>query len=870
MGHALNATISDILIRYHRMRGFATAWLPGIDHAGIAAQNVVEKNLRKENINRFDLGREKFIEKVWEWKEKYGNIILDQLKRIGASADWSRTRFTMDPAYSEEVTKAFIHYYNKGLIYRGKRIVNWCPRCQTSLSDLEIEYKEEAGKLFYIKYPLVLERGQQTESKDDNNVTLRQAQGINYIIVATTRPETMLGDAGVAVNPKDRRYKTLIGKSVRLPLVGRDIPIVADDSIDTKFGTGMVKVTPAHDMTDAEIGECHKLPIYEIINERGRMTDAVPEAYRGLKVAEAREKVVAELTTAGLVEKVEPYTHNVATCYRCTTTLEPLLSNQWFLKMAELAKKTAQAVKSKKTRIIPKNFEKSFFAWLKHIKDWCISRQIWWGHRIPVGYCVSCGDTVIEPKVTGNWFFVRHGETAANAEKRMQGQGIDQSLTSKGEEQARDAAKKLKGSNIDLIVSSDLKRAKETADIIAKELGVEVISDKRLRERNFGVLEGTTLEDRMKNNLTELFERRHHKGAQIPGAESVEEVEQRISEILAEHKEKHGHKNIVVISHGHTLRRLFGILKKLGADGIEELRFENASIAQLSVSKQNCKKCGGDFLELATDVLDTWFSSALWPFAGLNDADKKQFYPSNVLITARDIINLWVGRMIFSGLEFMGKTPFPDVLIHGTILTKDGKRMSKSLGTGIDPLQYIDQYGADATRFGIIWQTMGNQDIRWDEAAVMAGRKFANKIWNASRFVLGRVGNASTSSASNYPLSGAAAKSKGYLDTPRPKTAADKQILKKLIATKKLLEKQIASYELGPALHGLYDFFWHDFCDVYLEASKTQPDEHTNAILLHVLTASLKMLHLFMPHITEEIFQKLPASDSKWLIVEPW
>ncbi len=703
MGHALNATISDILIRYHRMKGFATAWLPGIDHAGIAAQNVVEKNLRKENINRFDLGREKFVEKVWEWKEKYGNIILDQLKRIGASCDWSRTRFTMDPAYSEEVTKAFVHYYEKGLIYRGKRVVNWCPRCQTSLSDLEIEYKEEDATLYYIQY--------------------------GSFVLATVRPETKFGDTAIAVHPKDPRYKKYIGKELEIESLDTtgalDAPrktktkivVVADDAVDPKFGTGTIKVTPAHDMTDYDISLRHNLPMIQIIDERGRMNERAGK-YAGMKVAEARKKVVEDLRAVGLLTKEEPYHHSVAVCYRCTTPLEPLPSNQWFLNMAELAKKTAQAIKSKKTRIIPKNFEKSFFAWLKNIKDWCISRQIWWGHRLPVWFCANSHD------------------------------GIEQ-------------------------------------------------------------------------KIKELLPRSNQNLGEPP------------------------HKNISFV---------------------------------VSLEKpERCRFCLNCKMDQSTDVLDTWFSSALWPFAGLNDADKKQFYPSNVLITARDIINLWVGRMIFSGIEFMSKTPFPDVLIHGTILTKDGKRMSKSLGTGIDPLQYIDQYGADAMRFGIIWQTMGNQDIRWDEAAIMAGRKFANKIWNAARFVFGRIGNASTSlptgqagSANNYSLSRAAAKSKGYLDTLKPKTGADKQVLKKLTATKKMLEKQIASYELGPALHTLYDFFWHDFCDVYLEASKTQPDENTNALLLNILTASLKMLHPFMPHITEEIFQKLPTSEGKWLIVEEW
>lgn len=669
MGHTLNATISDILIRYHRMKGDNTTWLPGIDHAGIAAQNVVEKQLRKENTSRFDLGREKFVEKVWEWKAKYGTIILDQLKRLGASCDWSRTRFTMDPEYSKCVTKTFIHYYEKGLIYRGKRVVNWCPRCQTSLSDLEVEYKEEPGKLYFIKYPLEIIQANPTKP-------------IPYTIVATTRPETLLGDAAVAVNPKDARYKKLIGKNVFLPIQHREIPVVADAAIDMKFGTGAVKVTPSHDILDAEIALRHKLPSYDIIDGRGRMTEVAGEAYKGLKVAEAREKVVAALQAEGLIEKIEDYTHNVARCSRCDSVLEPLASDQWFLKMAELAKKSAAVVKSKKTKIVPKNFEKGFFNWLANSKDWCISRQIWWGHQLPV------------------WF---HEPRCVPKEGR----------------------------------EGDVVKCKEM--VVAAE-------------------------------------------------------------------------------------------------------------------KPTCAYCDGQFMQ-SEDVLDTWFSSALWPFAGLSDEDIERFYPSDVLITARDIINLWVGRMIFSGLEFYKKTPFHTTLIHATILAKDGRRMSKSLGTGVDPMDYVQAHGADATRFGVIWQSMGGQDIRWDEAAVIAGKKFANKIWNASRFVLGRTEAIEANEAKKLM---------------KLKTAADKEIVSKLKTTKKTVERAITRYEFGPALHAAYDFFWHDFCDVYLEAAKAQQDENTNAILLSAFRDSLKLLHPFMPHITEEIWQKLPHEKESWLIIEKW
>lgn len=662
MGHALNATITDILIRYHRMRGYKTVWFPGIDHAGIATQNVVEKELKKEGKTRFELGREKFIERVWQWKEKYGGIILDQLKKLGVSCDWSRTRFTMDSAYADWVKKAFIHYYDKGLIYRGKRVVSWCPRCQTSLSDLEIEYKPEKTKLWYIKYPL--------------------AQKSGYIVVATTRPETMLGDAAVAVNPKDKRYEKLIGQKVRLPIQNRDIPIIADEKIDMNFGTGAVKVTPAHDLLDAEIAERHKLPFYQVINERARMTAEAGKQFEGLKVGEAREKVVQKLGEMELIEKIEDYEHNLAVCYRCGTALESLLSDQWFLKMDKLAKETLKAVKTKKVKIIPENFEKIMFNWLENIRDWTISRQIWWGHRIPAWFH--------EPK---------------------------------------------------------------------------------------------------------CVPRQGHEGEMVKCREIV-----------------------------------------------------------VAASEPKCEYCDAKFVP-SSDVLDTWFSSALWPFAGMSEQDLKDFYPSNVLITARDIINLWVARMIFSGLEFMKEIPFPETLIHATVLTKEGRRMTKSLGTGIDPLDLIEKYGADATRFGIIWQAMGNQDIHWNETAVQAGKKFANKLWNIARYINGRV-------SVWQPVS-----SRGLVNL----TQDDKNIVKKLENIQKEVERDIEKYELGPALHKIYDFVWHEFADKYIEASKNRQDEEAQKVLQYILVIVIKLLHPFMPFITEEIYQKLPLLDKKdSLMIEEW
>ncbi|MBI2042423.1 MAG: valine--tRNA ligase [Candidatus Nealsonbacteria bacterium] len=639
MGHALNAVIQDILIRKKRMEGFRTLWVPGTDHAGIATQNVVEKNLKKEGKTRFDLGREKFLELVWQWKEEYGNIILNQFKKIGASCDWSRARFTMDKDYAKAVETAFLHYHEKGWIYQGKRVVNWCPRCATSLSDLELEHQEEKSHLWYIQYPLAL----------------RQAQGDdNFIIVATTRPETMLGDTAIAVDPHDKRYKKLIGQKVIVPLVNREIEIIADELVDEEFGTGAVKVTPAHDLTDYEIGQKHNLAIIQVIDEKGKITKEAPLPYQDMKVKEAREKIVEDLKAQGLLEKIEDYTHQVPKCYRCAAGIELLPSLQWFLKMSELAKLAIKAVGEGKVKFIPKNFEKIYLDWLYNIKDWCISRQIWWGHKIPI-------------------------------------KGTD-------------------------------------------------------------------------------------------------------------------------------------------------------------------------------DVLDTWFSSALWPLAVLGwpqkTDDLKTFYPTQTLVTARDIINLWVARMVFSGLEFSGKEPFQDVIITPTVLTKEGKRMSKSLGTGIDPLNLIEKYGADATRFGIAFQLMGGQDMKFTEDNIVMGRKFCNKLWNASRFVLMKISETDKTPDVNEKTSGVKGFGEGFRKS---------LIMEKLDRTIKSVNKDLDNYQFGQAAHTLYDFFWHDFCDQFLERTKDKKDGQTKAILLHTLLTSLKLLHPFVPFITEEIYQQLPIENKKkCLMIEKW
>ena len=631
IGHALENTITDILVRYKRMQGFKTLWLPGTDHAGIATQNVVEKDLKKQGLSRHQLGREKFLEKIWQWREQYGETILNQLKRLGCSLDWSRTRFTMDEKYQMAVKTAFEHYQKKGLIYQGERVINWCIKCQTALSNLELEYAEEKSRIWHIKYPL----------KDNSG----------FVVVATTRPETMLGDTAVAVNPKDARYKNLVGKILILPIVEREIPVVADFAVDKEFGTGAVKVTPAHDATDSAIAEHAGLPYRKVINEIGKIINvdaelarmnSNPGGFDGLKISEAREKVVAKLAALGFLEKEEDFTHNVAKCYRCNATVEPMLSKQWFIKMKPLAEKAIKAIEKGEVTYTPARWKKISLDWFSEVKDWCVSRQIWWGHKIPIE--------------------------------------------------------------------------------------------------------------------------------------------------------------------------------------------------------------GGE------DTFDTWFSSALWPFATLGWPEKtddlKNYYPTSLITSDRGILHLWISRMVFSGLEFMGKLPFKDVIIHSTVHAADGRRMSKSLGTGIDPLILIEKYGADATRFGLIFQEFGGQDIRFSEQNILMGKKFANKLWNISRFV----------QLKTQLLGGFASKS--------AKLAENKKFLKLLAENKKAIEKNLNAYKFGEAAHLLYDFVWHEFADKFIENSKKREDTETTAVLAQSLREILKMLHPFMPFITEEIWQSL--GEKEMLLVEKW
>ena len=654
MGHALDETLQDILVRYKRMQGFNTLWVPGTDHAGIATQIKVEEHLRKtEGITRYDLGREKFLERVWDWKHQYGNRIISQLKKLGSSCDWSRERFTMDEGCSRAVREVFVNLYEKGLIYRGHRIINWCPHCLTALSDAEVEYKDQAGAFWHIKYPIKGEDG--------------------YVTVATTRPETMFGDTAVAVNPEDEDMKHLIGKTLILPIVGREIPVIADDYVEIGFGTGCVKITPAHDPNDFLVGQRHNLEQIKVMNDDATM-NAYAGKYEGMDRYACRKALVADLEAEGYLIKTEPHDHNVGTCYRCGTTVEPLTSDQWFVKMKPLAEPAIKAVEDGSISFVPDRFSKNYFNWMNNILDWCISRQLWWGHRIPAFYCDSCGEMTV--------------------------------------------------SKTDITV---------------------------------------------------------------------------------------------------------------------------------------CPKCGAPVRQ-EEDVLDTWFSSALWPFSTLGWPDSteelKKYYPTSVLVTGYDIITFWVSRMIFSGLEFMEQKPFSHVFIHGLVRDAQGRKMSKSLGNGIDPLEIIDQYGADALRFALATGNSPGNDMRFSDEKIEAARNFANKLWNASRFV-----------RMNLTID------EVTLPDPADLALEDKWILTRLNATVATVTSALNKYEVGVALSTLYDFIWDIFCDWYIELAKVRlnakdtPENITaQKVIAYVLTQTLKLLHPFMPFITEEISLSLPHADESIMI----
>ena len=655
MGHALDETLQDILIRWRRMQGYEALWLPGTDHASIATEAKIVEAMRQEGVTKEQLGREGFLERAWAWKREYGGHILDQLKKLGSSCDWQRERFTLDEGCSRAVREVFVRFFEQGLIYRGERIVNWCPHCLSTISDIEVEYEEKDGFFWHINYPIV--------GTDD------------VLEIATTRPETLLGDTAVAVHPDDERYKHLIGKMVLLPIVNKQIPIVADEYVEMDFGTGVVKITPAHDPNDFEVGLRHGLPIVNVMNDDATINGNGGK-YQGLTREECRRQIVKDLEDGGFLKAVEPYKHNVGSCYRCGSVIEPRVSKQWFVKMEPLAKPAIEAVRSGRTRFIPERFDKIYFNWMENIKDWCISRQLWWGHRIPAWYCTGCGEMIV---------------------------------------------------------------SRETP--------------------------------------------------------------------------------------------------------------------------QTCPKCGSHRLEQDPDTLDTWFSSALWPFSTLGWPDDtpelRYFYPTDTLVTGYDIIFFWVARMIFSGLAHMDEVPFKTVLIHGLVRDAQGRKMSKSLGNGIDPLEIIDRYGADALRFTLATGNSPGNDMRFSDEKVNASRNFANKIWNASRFILMNLSD--------------------DVEPGLPETLniEDKWVLSKYRTLVREVTDNLEKFELGLAVQKLYDFIWDILCDWYIELCKSrlqaggETSEAAQRVLVYVMTGTLKLLHPFMPFITEKIWQALPH-DGESIMVAPW
>ena len=656
LGHAMDETLQDTLIRWRRMQGYSALWLPGTDHASIATEAKIVEAMRKEGITKEEIGREKFLERAWAWKDQYGGRIVEQLKKLGSSCDWDRLRFTMDEGCNKAVNHVFKKLYDKGLIYRGERIINWCPHCKTSISDAEVVFEEKDGSFWHLRYPL--------------------SDGSGYIELATTRPETMLGDTAVAVHPDDERYKALVGKTVILPLVNKEIPIIADSYVEQDFGTGVVKITPAHDPNDFEVGLRHNLPVINVMDDGGVINENGGK-YAGMPALEARKQIVKDLDEAGFLIKIEPIKHNVGTCYRCGTVVEPRVSTQWFVKMEPLAKPAIDAVKDGDIRFIPERMDKVYYNWMENIKDWCISRQLWWGHQIPAWYC-ECGETIV--------------------------------------------------------------------------------------------------------------------------SETVPTV---------------------------------------------------------------CPKCGGTHLTRDPDTLDTWFSSALWPFSTLgwpdNTEELKYFYPTNTLVTGYDIIFFWVARMIFSGLEHMGEVPFNTVFFHGLIRDAQGRKMSKSLGNGVDPLDVISVYGADALRFTLVTGNSPGNDLRFSEEKVSASRNFANKIWNAARFILMNIEGKDIDCA-----------------LPKKLYTSDKWILNRFNNVTAAVTENLEKFELGMAVSKLYDFIWDDFCDWYIELAKIRmngADEESadsaRRVLVWTMSNTLKLLHPFMPYITEEIWQTLPH-DGEALIVAKW
>lgn len=833
IGNAVGVILQDIMTRYKRMRGFKTLWLPGTDHAGFETQVVFDKKLDKEGRSRFQMPREQLYQEMLAFTQENKKLVEEQLRKLGASCDWSREKFTLDPDIVQKTQEAFVDFYKKGLVYRGERIINWCVKHQTALADLETNYIEKKDPLYYFQY--------------------------GPFVIATARPETKFGDKYVVMHPKDKRYAAYKdGQKIDLEWINGPITatIVKDEAIDMAFGTGVMTITPWHDAIDFEIAERRGLQKEQIIDRFGKLLPIAGE-FSGMKIDEARQKIAEKLRAKGLLVKIEEvYEHKIPVCYKCKHPIEPQIMPQWFLKMKPLAQKAIEAVEKGKIVFVPPRFKKVYLHWLKNIRDWNLSQQIVWGIRIPAWFCVSCGETRIKPNITGNWFFVRHGETDWNVEKRVHGHS-DTPLNDNGRQQAREAASQLKGQNIDLIISSDLKRAKETAEIISKKLGVELVLDPALRERNLGIFEAKTSDEVGEENWN-LLATPHHAPE---GGESLHELEERVHQALLRHKKSHHHKNIVIVSHSNALQQLLGRLRNKGNEWRIQDGIKNAEVIHFSHTS-GCKKCHSDFIEQDPDVFTTWFSSGQWPFLALgypDSRDYKTFYPTDVMETGWDILFFWVARMVMLGIARTGKIPFKTVYLHGLVRDRDRQKMSKSRGNVIDPLGVAEQYGTDALRMALVIGNLPGNDIIISEDKIRGYRNFANKIWNATRFLLLHI-----------------------TEFPQPEkiryNKKDRQMLMRLKKLTRDTTADIEKYKFHHAADRLYHFFWHYYADKVIEQMKPRlaaPDcstdkETAKAIMLEFHTTLIKLLHPFMPFITEETWRHLPVKDKKLLLVEPW
>ena len=863
LGHAFEHTLQDTMIRYHRMKGERTLWIPGTDHAAIATQAKYEKELyKKEKKSRHDFSREEFFGCVHEFALKNQSQILSQFKQLGDSLDWSRLAFTLDKDSEYAVREAFKRMNDDGLIYRGNRIVNWDPKGQTTISDDEVVYEEADGALYTFRY-----------AKDFP------------ISIATTRPETKVGDVAVAVHPDDARYKKYVGKTYPIDFVGvaLEIKIITDNAIDPSYGTGAVGITPAHSMIDWEIAERHGLPVKKVINEYARM-EGVSEELDGKKTTEAREIIVGKLRDAGLLEKEEKIKNNISKSERTGGIVEPLPKLQWFVNVNKkfkiqnskldgilsgsettLKEIMKRAVETGQIKIIPEHFKKIYIHWIENLKDWCISRQILYGHRIPAWYCLGCNKIEINPEVKSRWFLVRHGETKWNKEGKSVGQS-DARLNEEGKKQVEASALRLKNQNISVIVSSDLSRCRETAEIISHITGAPVVYDEALRERSHGDYEGMRDKD-----IQEKYGNVFVYDKNVGNAESYQKLEERVWKTFQNHQGVYGKKNVVVVSHAGVMRMLIKRIKNLNPEeAMMRASVKNAEIVSLDLLSRPCKKCRSDLYEQDPDTLDTWFSSALWTFSTLGwpldyargkpkpNSDLANYHPTSVMNPGHEILFLWVSRMIMMSGYLLGEIPFRDVLFHGIVRDKNGKKFSKSLNNGIEPLEVIEQYGTDALRMALTIGVAPGSDIKFDLNKVRAYKLFANKIWNITRFVLNNTHDCDTN------------------QQPEKLTPKDKKDLDKFNEFTKEITKDMEEYRFYLAAEKIYHYVWHNFADEIIEESKevfsrAQPLAKLSSawLIKYILENSLKLLHPFMPFITETIWQEM-YRGKKMLMVEKW